>query len=112
MISKKLIELQEQLEFDYDLVSVELDTYAKRLRYLSSVDIQDAIQKDAFDTFYKNLREHETMVISFDDDTDMYELSDSSLIIVVHENKNGKYLIFDVQDAKKIENLVFNADKR
>ena len=112
MISKKLIELQDQLDFDYDLVSVELDTCAKRLRYLSSSDISDAIQKDAFDAFYKNTREQNAVIVSFDDNTDMYEVCDDSLVIVLHENEKARYIIFDIQDAKKIENFVFNADRR
>ena len=105
MMSKKLVELQEQLEFDYDLVSVELDTYTKRLRYLSSNDINDAIQKDSFDSFVKNVKSREVVVVSFDDKTDMYEVD--SIVIVLHESKNGCYIIFDVQDSKKIENLIF-----
>ena len=107
MINKKLIELQDQLDFDYDLVSVELDTCPKRLRYLSSNDITDAIQKDAFDAFYKRLKTEEAVVISFDDNTDMYEVGDDCLVIVLHENQRGRFILFDIQDAKKIENMIF-----
>ena len=113
MINKKLIELQDQLDFDYNLVSVELDTCSKRLRYLSSNDITDAIQKDAFDAFYKRLKNDDGVVVSFDDNTDMYEVGDECLVVVLHENTVGcKYIIFDIQDAKKVENLVFSFDKR
>ena len=111
MINKKLTELQEQLDFDYDLVSVELDTCSKRLRYLSSNDITDAIQKDAFDAFYNRLKNDEAVVVSFDNNTDMYEVGDECLVVVLHENLKGKYIIFDIQDAKKVENLVFSFDK-
>ena len=112
MINKKLIELQEQLDFDYDLVSVELDTCPKRLRYLSSNDITDAIQKDAFNFFYNKLKNDEAVVVSFDNNTDMYEVGDECLVVVIHENLKCKYIIFDIQDAKKVENLVLSFNKK
>lgn len=108
MINKKLIELQEQLDFNYDLVSVELDTCSKRLRYISSSDITDAIQKDSFDAFYNRLKNEEVVVVSFDDNTDMYEIGDDCIVVVLHENLRGKFVIFDIQDAKKIENMIFS----
>ena len=106
MINKKLIELQDQLDFDYDLVSVELDTCPKRLRYISSADLVDAISKDAFDNFFNRVKS-EAVVVSFDDNTDMYEVGEDSLVIILHDSLKAKYILFDIQDAKKIENMIF-----
>jgi len=109
MISKKLSELPEQLEFDYNLVSIELDTSPNRLRYISSADLDDAVRKDAFDLFYNNLRQNNAVVVSFDNNADMYEYGDDALVIVLFENESTRFIIFDIQDAKKIENAIFYA---
>lgn len=111
MISKKLLELDEKLDFDYTLVSVELDTAPNRLRYLSSIDLSDALQKDSFDKFYSKVKTEENVVLSFSDNTDLYEISGDCLVIILHETARGKFIIFDIQDAKKIENLVLNPNK-
>lgn len=109
MINKKLIDLQEQLDFDYDLVSIELDTCPKRLRYISTADLSDAVSKDAFDEFYNNVKENEGVVVSFDNNTDMYEIAENSLVVILHESQTAKYILFDIQDAKKIENAIFKS---
>ena len=107
MINKKLIDLQDKLDFDYDLVSIELDTYPNRLRYISSSDLNDAIFKYAFDEFYKNVKNNEAVVVSFDNNTDMYEITETALVIILHESQTAKYILFDIQDAKKVENMIF-----
>ena len=107
MICKKVADIQEQLEIDLNLVSVELDTYAKRLRYLSSSQFTDAIQKDAFDNFWNNIKSNYPVVVSISDGLDLYEFGDDSIIIVLYKTLDDCYIIFDIQDAKKIENAVF-----
>lgn len=107
MINKKLVELQEQLDFDYDLVSVELDTCPKRLRYICNADLSDAISKDSFDKFFNEIKTNEAVVVSFDDNTDMYEVGEDNLVIILHDSLKAKYILFDIQDAKKAENMIF-----
>lgn len=111
MINKKLIELQEQLDFDYDLVSVELDTCPNRLRYISNADLSDAISKDSFDNFFNEIKSSEAVVVSFNDNTDMYEVGEDNVVIIIHDSLKAKYILFDIQDAKKIENMIFKPNK-
>lgn len=109
MISKKLIELQEQLEFDYDLAAVELDTCAKRLYCLIESSLTDAISKDAFEIFFKRTQETEAVVVSIDNNTDIYEVGDDSLVIILHSSPKDRYIISDIQDAKRVEHMVLNS---
>ena len=107
MRSKKLIELQDQLDFDYDVASVELDTCPKRLRYISTADLNDAQDKDAFDAFFNSVRHDEAIVVSINDNTDMYELSENAVVIILHETQSAKYILFDLQDVRKVEDMIF-----
>lgn len=107
MRSKKLIDLQDQLDFDYDVASVELDTCPKRLRYISTTDLSDAQDKDAFDTFFNSVRRDEAIVVSINDNTDMYELSENAVVIILHETQSAKYILFDLQDTRKVEDMIF-----
>ena len=107
MRNKKLTELSEPLGFDYNLVSVELDTSPNRLRYISALDLDDAISKDSFDTFYNRLRKEGVVIVNFDNNADMYEIEDESLVVVLFEDDSSRYVIFDIQDARKIERLIF-----
>lgn len=108
MRSKRLIELQDQLDFDYNIVSVELDTCPKRLRYISTSDLSDAADKDAFDTFFNSVRHDEAVVVSINDNTDMYELSENAVVVVLHETQTAKYILFDLQDVRKVEDAIFS----
>lgn len=112
MICNKITDIQDQLEIDINLVSVELDTYAKRLRYLSSQELTDGIQKESFDNFCKTLQTEYAVVVSISDGLDVYEFGEDLYIIVLYKTLDNCYLIFDLQDAKKIENIVFSSDKQ
>lgn len=112
MICKKVVDIQEQLEIDINLVSVELDTYVKRLRYISAKQLNDAIQKDAFDYFWNYIQSNYPVVVSISDNLDVYEFGDDSFVIVLYKTLDDYYIMFDIQDAKKIENIIFSSDKR
>ena len=37
----------------------------------------------------------------------MYEVGEDNLVIILHDSLKAKYILFDIQDAKKIENMIF-----
>ena len=110
MICKKITDIQDQFDFDLNLVSSELDTFPQRMRYISTTDLTDAIQKDSFDEFWKIISTNYPVVISITDKVEMYEFGEDALVIIFYETPGAKFIIFDIQDAKKIENIIFNAE--
>lgn len=112
MICKKITDIQDQFDFDLNLVSSELDTFPQRMRYISTTDLTDAIQKDSFDEFWKIIRTNYPVVVSITDKVEMYEFGEDALVVIFYETSDAKFIIFDIQDAKKIENIIFNAEKR
>lgn len=107
MISKRVMNLTKQLACDYDLICVELDTSQQRLMYISDENLR-VDYKDAFKKFWDNIKQNEAVVVSIDEHSDMYEVSNDCVVLVLYENNNDKYLLYDCQDAKKIEGIMLS----
>ena len=110
MKSQFLHQLKELPDFDVQMAAIELDTSAKRLKYLSASKTVDAYEDEKFSKFFDNIKNNEAVVTSINDNTDLYELSESSIVVILYEDLTDKFIIFDIQDAKKIENLIANQE--
>lgn len=107
MKSKLLTSLKEPLDFDLQTVASELDTSASRLKYFSNQgETEDSIELDIFNKLFDSIKSEEQCVVSINDNTDLYECSDDSIVIVLYSELSGKYIIFDVQDTMKIEKMM------
>lgn len=102
-ISKKIKELKEPLEVDLQLMSSELDTSVKNMKYLSKDLMTDATSIDAFDTLVEDIERGEGIEITtFDDNTVLYEYLDEA--IVIHNVLGVRYILFDSMITQKVEN--------
>jgi hypothetical protein len=93
--------IDESLLDTYQSLMYELDSSLSRMRYISSLDLSDAYEIEQFNNFWRNTKDNNTVVVSISDNSDLYELDDSTIVILV-ENIDDKMIIFDIQDAKKI----------
>ena len=75
MKSQFLHQLKDLPDFDVQMAAIELDTSAKRLKYLSASKTVDAYENEKFSKFFENIRNNEAVVTSINDNTD---LSDNS----------------------------------
>lgn len=110
MKSQFLHQIKDSPDFDMQMVAIELDTSAKRLKYLSASKTVDAYENEKFSKFFDKIRNNEVVVTSINDNTDLYELSESSIVVVLYEDLTDRFIIFDIQDAKRIENLIANQE--
>lgn len=78
------------------------------MKYISSSDLKDAYEIEQFNKFWDDVRSNEAVVVSVSDNSDLYELSDSSILVVLSENLNDKMIIFDKQDSNRIINKISN----
>lgn len=92
----------------YQVLMYELDSSLERMRYINSSDLDDSLDIEKFNEFWNNIRDNETIVVSVTEDSDLYELSDDSLLVIFVEKINEKIIVFDLQDAKKIINLILS----
>jgi hypothetical protein len=104
MKSYFLTKLRDPLEFDLQRVSMELDTSANRLKYISSNSCDKEEDKIKFNKLFKQIRER-AVIVSIDDNTDLYELEDNS-VVILYEDLSDKFIIFDVQDQNNINNIL------
>lgn len=108
MISKKLLDLQDQIDLDFNLAGTELDSHAKRLRYIAASDLTSVEQKDAFDNFWNDVKQNQAAVLSLNQNADVYDVGYECFVIVMYEDIKTKCIIFDIEDAKKIEKMIFD----
>lgn len=108
MISKKVESVRGKfLDVDLQLIAVELDTSVKDMMCLSKDMLSDAASVEAFDMLVNDIEnECGSEVVSFDDNTIMYEYLDESIII--HNVLGIKYILFDNILVRKIENRLSN----
>lgn len=99
--SKKLTAMKEPLEIDLQLAAAEIDTSVSRMRYISNTVIEDALSNDAFQKLWEDIKMNAPEITSLDGNTTLVEYLDESLII--HENLDSKYVIFDGAVTQKIE---------
>jgi hypothetical protein len=104
MKTRPITEISE-LEPIMQLIASELDTSPMRLRFISDVDIVDAIELDNFNTVWNNIKSYNVIITSINDNTDLYALDENSVVVIVHEALNARYLIFDIQDVGEIKKI-------
>lgn len=94
----------------YQALMYELDSSLQRMRYISSSELMNALDIECFNNFWNTIRNNETIVVSISEDSDLYELSDDSILIIFIEKIDEKLLVFDIQDAKKILRKVLKSE--
>ena len=107
-ISKFIKDLREPLEIPLQLIAVEMDTNAKRIKYLNPDLCSDKISSEKYDKFISEIESGEiaTEISSIDDNTILYEFDSDA--IVVYSLFGVKWLFFDSFLTKKIENHIFS----
>lgn len=100
-ISKKISELKQELDIDFQLLATELDISAKDLRYLSSTVMEHALQIDAFEKLYNDIKQNGIEITSFNDNTVLFNYLFENVII--YNELGTKFIIFDNHVTMKIE---------
>lgn len=109
MKHKAFKNIVDESEYDsYQALMYELDSSLERMRYISSSELTDAFDIECFDRFWDKVRDNEVIVVSVAEGSDLYELSDDSVLLILVEKIDEKLLVFDVQDAKKIIRQINN----
>lgn len=109
MKHKSFKDIIDESEYDsYQLLMYELDSSLERMRYISSSDLQDAFDVERFNLFWDEVKNNEAVVVSISENSDLYELSENSVLLILVEKIDEKMLIFDLQDAKKIFGKINN----
>lgn len=101
MVNKKITELKETIDVNFQLIATELDTSVNDLRVISSSMMNDSLEIDAFNKFSNEIEENGVEITSFDDNTVLVEYLEEP--IVVHTILGSKSLIFDAIISNKIE---------
>lgn len=102
----KLVNLSESLDFDIQIVSIELDTSAMRLRYYCLKDAADGLEIEKFNSLFNHIRDNENLVFNINDNTAIYELKESNNIVVLYEDLTDKFIIFDKENSREVENMM------
>lgn len=109
MNHKAFKNIVDESEYDsYQALMYELDSSLNRMRYISSSELTDALDIECFNNFWNRIRDNETIVVSVAEGSDLYELSDDSVLIILVEKIDEKLLVFDIQDAKKVIRQINN----
>lgn len=109
MKHKAFKNIVDESEYDsYQALMYELDSSLQRMRYISSNELTDALDIECFNIFWNEIKDNETIVVSVAEGSDLYELNDDSVLIILVEKIDEKLLVFDIQDAKKIMKRINN----
>lgn len=101
MVNKKITELKETIDANFQLIATELDTSVNDLRVISSSMMNDSLEIEAFNKFSNEIEENGVEITSFDDNTVLVEYLEEP--IVVHTILGSRSLIFDTIISNKIE---------
>lgn len=101
MYAKKLTAMKEPLEIDLQLAAAEIDTSVPRMKYISNTIMEDALSNDSFHKLWEDIKVNAPEITSLDSNTILVEYLDEAIII--HENLESKYIIFDGAVTQKIE---------
>lgn len=112
MNTKSFKKIAETSDLSYwQVLMVELDSSLNRMLCITSSDLNDAYELEEFNNFWKDVKDNEAIVVSISDNANLYELSDSSILIVLIEEFNEKMLVFDMQDKQKLLNKLSTYQK-
>ena len=107
MNHKPFKNIVDESEYDsYQALMYELDSTLNRMRYVSLSELTDAVDIDCFERFWDNVKNNEAVIVSITEGSDLYELNEDSILIILVEKMDDKMLIFDSQDARKIMNHI------
>ena len=107
MKHKPFKNIVDESEYDsYQALMYELDSTLNRMRYISLSELTDVVDIDCFNRFWDNVKNNEAVVVSITDVSDLYELNEDSILIILVEKIDDKMIIFDSQDARKILNQI------
>lgn len=102
MDSKRVISIKDEIEAEWQLIATELDTSLHLMRYLHKDEDYDALKCERFDALVNDIENVDGVeCYSYDDNMILYEYLNEPIIIFT--NSGDKYVIFDVNNAKKIE---------
>ena len=102
----KITELKESLDLDIQAVACELDTSAKRLRYYCLRDADNDLDIKGFNEAFEFIKNCEDLVVSINDNTELYEIRESYSIVVLYEDLNDKFIIFDIENKREVESMI------
>lgn len=107
-ISKFLKDLPTPLDIPLQLVAVEMDTSAKRIKYLNPEVCSDKITCERFEKLIAVVESGErgAEISSIDDNTVLYEFDQEA--VVIHNELGSKWLLFDSVITAKIENALMS----
>ncbi len=105
-ISKKIENLPQDLDIDFQLLATELDISAKDLRYLSSIFMEDSLQIEAFEKLCNDIVTDNVEVMSFNDNTLLYNYCND--YVIVHDELGIKYLFFNRSLTQKVESQLYS----
>lgn len=109
MQSKPFKDVVDECDIPYwQVLMSELDSTLPRMKCIVLSDLKDAYEIERFNAFWNYVRSSEVVVVGVSEGTDLYELSDSSIIVVLSENLNDKMIVFDKQDSMRIINKIEN----
>ena len=100
-ISKKLRDLKEPLDINFQLMASELDTSVKNMKFISRSIITDAIMIDKVEQLITDIEQNGVEVTSFNDNTVLYEYLGEA--VVIHSVLGDKFIIFDSSIVPTIE---------
>lgn len=105
-ISKFLKDLREPLDIPLQLVAAEMDTSAKRIKYLNPDLCSDKVTNERFNKFVQSIEigESGTEICSIDDNTVLYEFEEEA--IVIHSTLGFKWVLFDSAVTVKVESAL------
>lgn len=105
-ISKFIRDLREPLDIPLQLVAAEMDTSAKRIKYLNPDLCNDTINNERFTEFIRAIESGEmgTEISSIDDNTVLYEFE--AEVVVIHSVLGVKWLLFDSAVTVKVESAL------
>lgn len=105
-ISKFLKDLREPLDIPLQLVAAEMDTSAKRIKYLNPDVCNDTINSERFNKLIGAIESGEmgTEISSIDDNTVLYEFDSDA--VVIHSVLGVKWLLFDSAVTVKVESAL------
>lgn len=103
---KPITGLGDEISSNIQMVSSELDTSPIRLRYISDKEGLDAIELDSFNKVWNEIKDNNAIITSIDDNTDLYEIEENSVVLALHEELNIRYILFDIQDIGNVKKML------
>lgn len=106
---RKFKDIVEEDEFNsWQVLMSELDSTLDRLRYIAASKLADAHELQIFNQFWNYVEENEAVAVSINDDANLYEVGDDSVLLILYRNVSERMIIFDKQDKVKVINAMEN----